>query len=75
MRCDQMPSEQSCSLLPLDQPQEYWRGRVVAAKRDRGEKYGHILRFTRNPENEINVIVLWEDGGESAIHPRNLALY
>ncbi|MCK5748147.1 MAG: hypothetical protein KAH44_18160 [Oricola sp.] len=59
----------------IDDPNEYWRGRVVSTKRAGGPEYGHIVRFARNSTNEVNVVVIWEDGEERQIHPAHLTLY
>lgn len=61
----------------LDEPGEYWVGRVVSAPAGHrpGNEFGHIVGFGRTHMNEVNIRVLWEDGEERSIHPGNLTLH
>lgn len=37
-------------------------------------KFGHILGFARNPQNEVILEVKWDDGETYTIHPGNVQL-
>lgn len=38
------------------------------------EKFGHIVGFARNPQNEVILEVKWDTGGTATVHPGNVQL-
>lgn len=38
------------------------------------DKYGHIVGFARNPQNELTIMVRWDDGETHPAHPGNIKL-
>lgn len=61
----------------IDNPEDYWRGRVVSTERLMGDglRFGHILSFSRSESRELIIKVIWEDGRKTEIHPGNLTLH
>lgn len=62
-------------LAVLDNPGEFWVGRVV--KRDAATglaDYGHIVGFGRNGFREVVPLIRWSDAVESPVHPENIEL-
>lgn len=45
------------------------RGSKVLANR-----YGHIVAFARNPQNELTLVVRWDTGETYTAHPGNIKL-
>ena len=80
MRADMtaMAGRKPAPWYELDNPGEYWLGRVVstdAMPLRSGNLFGHITGFDRSLQREVVVRVMWEDGKEYTIHPGNLTLH
>jgi hypothetical protein len=61
-------------LYVMENPGEFWVGRVVIGKHWDDKEIGHITGFSRNSVNEVLVKVAWSDGRESSVHPANIEL-
>lgn len=63
---------------PLSELHFYRYGNVVVDERNQdghGERYGHIVGFSRNVSGELLLRVRWEgevNDNESVIHPGNI---
>jgi hypothetical protein len=63
------------TLILMDNPGDYWMGRVVTHECSSGNKIGHITGFSKNTYDELIPIIKWHDGTESSIHPGNIELH
>ena len=58
----------------IDNPSEFWLGRVVVGCAFREGDIGHIVGFGRSSIGEVLVTVKWASGEECDTHPGNIEL-
>ena len=62
-------------LFLMDNPGEFWIGRVVTDTKSDRKRIGHIVGFDTNAHGEFIPKIAWHDGTTTAIHPANIKLH